>query len=394
MAVTVRIENTVRTAVTAGTAATTRIARSEMTPRQYLSLAEAGVTRAGQNNAWGDPNFNWYDELLNDTARSPQATIWGVVALWETVDYNAMADPSSANLDLVKHFANKAETYLDSNVTPAPGVRRTTPAYTPYPGSTNDPETFFDDNAWFSLAFMDAYEVETQAGNSGLASRYLGDAVQGFDFIRDNGWDNADGGGLYWNTRHEIPAGEGRSGEALGAATDVAARLYQATGNPGYLATAVKYITWANNNILKRDGSYAESISNEITMPHDGEGAMIAAFTTLCQANAGTVPSSVYAQVPPNKDHGGDFTFRLPGDPTSWCSWAQGLAHHTAFGVTPGTGRWTASSHSAMVPSGTPSTCEVCSRSTPTTMTARCISWRPARPSGSSQTPRGRAGCS
>lgn len=309
------------------------------TAAQYLSLAEAGVTRAGASNAWGNSDFNWYNEVLNDTARSPQATIWAIVPLFETVDYDALAHPSTTNLDLVKHFVDKAETYWNVNVTPAPGVTRTTPAYSPYPGATNDPKTFFDDNAWFSLAFVDAYRVMVQAGDSNLASRYLNDAIRGFNFIRENGWDEADGGGMFWNTYHEIPGGHGRSGEALGAATDLAARLYQATGDSIYLATAIKYITWANNNILKWDGSYASSdLSDEVTMPHDGEGAMISAFTALCQSRAGAVPSAVYAQVPPNKTQGQHPSFRLPDDPASWCSWAEGLAHDTAYGVNPGGG--------------------------------------------------------
>jgi hypothetical protein len=260
------------------------------------------------------------------------------VPLFETVDYDALADPSTANLDLVKHFADKAETYWDPNITPAPGAAQKTSAYAPYPGSTNDAETFFDDNAWFSLAFLDARAAMVNANNPTLASQFLRDAVRGFDFIQAHGWDQSDGGGMFWNTYHEIPGGQGRSGEALAGATDLAARLFQVTGNRDYLSAAVQYITWANNHIFKWDGSYADAIPNEVTMPHDGEGAMIAAFTALCESNAGPVPHTVYDQVPPNKTQGVNPSFRLPDDPTSWCSWAEALAHHTAYGVNPGGG--------------------------------------------------------
>ena len=308
---------------------------SALSQSQYLTLAQQGIAKA---SSWGNSKYHWYNEVLNDRKPSPLATIWSIVPLFEAVDYVAMANPDSANLSQVKHFAAKAETYWDKNVTPAPGVSTKTPAYAPYPGSYNDPNTFFDDNSWWSLAFMDAYSAMMKAKQPTLAARYLSDAERGFNFINARGWDTADGGGMWWNTLHVIKGGHGRSGEALGAATDLATRLYQATGNALYLQTAEKYITWANANLLKWEGSYSAQIPREVTMPHDGEGALIDAFTTLCASNAGTVPSSVYSMLPPNKTHGVNPSFRLPSDPTSWCSWAEGLAHHTAFGVNPGGG--------------------------------------------------------
>jgi hypothetical protein len=304
-------------------------------PNQFLSVAEQGVRQASVY--WGDARFHWYNELLHDTARSPEATIWGIVPLFEAVDYDALAAPSAANLALVRHFASKAETYWDRNITPAPGVSRKTPAYAPYPGSHSDQETFFDDNAWWSLAFMDAYRAMVAVRDSALATRYLHDAERGFNFILANGWDHQ-GGGMWWNTYHRIPGGLGRSGEALSSATELASRLYQATGKSVYLRAAEKYITWANHHLLKWDGSYANAISHEVVMPHDGEGAMIAAFATLCQSNAGRVPRGVYSRLPHNRTHGASPSFRLPARPSSWCSWADAVAHHTAYGVNPGGG--------------------------------------------------------
>src|SRR5262249_51590464 len=157
-----------------------------------------------------------------------------------------------------------AESYWDTNITPSPSATQQVGAYAPYPGSYNDAETFFDDNAWFSLAFLDARQVMVNANNSSLAAQYLRDPARRLDFIQAHGWDQGDGGGMFWNTYHEIPGGHGRSGQALGAATDLAARLYQITGDSSYLTTAVQYITWANNNILKWDGSYAATLDKEV----------------------------------------------------------------------------------------------------------------------------------
>jgi hypothetical protein len=314
---------------------------------QYLSTAQQGVALASSINTWGNNKFHWFNEVLNDKARSPQATLWGIVPMFETVDFDALANPSAANIRLVRHFAGKAATYWDKNITPAPGVKRKTPAYAPYPHSYNNPKTFFDDNAWFSLAFLDAYQVMVKIKNSRLAAVYLADAERGFNFINQNGWDNQDGGGMWWNTKHQIPGGQGRSGEALGAATALAARLFQVTLQPEYLEAAQKFVIWANTHILKWDGSYANSIPREVTMPHDGEGMMIAAFTALCESpRAGPVPSAAYSTLPPNKTQGVMPSFRLPYDPqskraldpSSWCNWAESVANSTANGVNPGGG--------------------------------------------------------
>jgi hypothetical protein len=299
----------------------------------YLQTAERAVAQAGSPSAWGNPRAHWYNGLLHDHRRSPLASIWEIVPLFESVDYLAQADPSGAYVRQAKRFADYAERYWDRNITPAPGVSTRTPAYAPYPRSWNDAKTYFDDNSWWSLAFLDASSAMRAAGQGAAAARYLADAERGFAFVYDNGWDGRDGGGLWWNTWHTIPCcgGVGRSGEALGAATELAARLYQATGNGLYLQAADAYITWANHNLLKWDGSYALAIPREVQMPHDGEGAIIAAFTALCEAGA-PVPPSVYAGLPPNVI-GIVPSFRLPADPASWCSWAESLAAHTAQGI-------------------------------------------------------------
>lgn len=315
-----------------------------LTQNQYLSLAEQGVSKAA---AWGNRKYRWYNEILNDRTKYPQATIWGLAPLFESEAYIATGHPTSANVARLRAFANHAEKYFDPNITPAPGVSRKVRGYAPYPNSHTNQKVFFDDNAWWSLGFMDAYTAMLSAHNSALARRYLADAARGFKFIYPNSWDTHDAGGpdsvrstrggMYWNTYHVIPGGLGRSGEALASATELAAELYRATGARIYLSAALKYITWANQNLLKWDGSYATQIPHEVTMPHDGEGALIGAFTALCESKAGAVPRSVYSFLPRNKTHAHP-SFRLPDKPSSWCSWAEALARHTAFGVNPGGG--------------------------------------------------------
>jgi len=320
----------------AGTSSS-RASALSATQSHYLSLALQALAQAGQSSTWGNQRYRWYNELLDDRRPYPLATIWAVVPLFETVDYIALARPTQANLAQVERFASHAEGYWDPNITPAPGALRKTGAYAPYPHSTGDMNTFFDDNGWWSLAFLDAREAMVKAHRTSLAARYLRDAQRGFLFIYENGWDGRDGG-MWWNTTHTIPGGHGRSGEAIAAATELAARLYQITGKALYLQAAVKYITWANHHLQKGDGSYAASIPDEMIMPHDGEGAMIAAFTALCQARS-PVPPAVYAGIPADSYHANP-SVRLPATPSSWCSWAQALAFHTAFGIKLGSFTW------------------------------------------------------
>ncbi len=244
-----------------------RARAAALTQTQYMSLAQQGITKA---SAWSDRKDRWYNEVLNDRKKYPQATIWAVAPLFESEAYAAIGHPTATNLARLKAFANHGENYFDQNITPAPGISRKVRGYAPYPSSHNNQKTFFDDNGWWSLGFMDAYTAMRNAHNLILAARYLADAVRGFDFIYPNSWDTHDAGGpdsvkstpggVYWNTYHTIPGGLGRSGEALASATELAAELYRATGLPIYLTAALKYITWANQNLLKWDGSYATQI--------------------------------------------------------------------------------------------------------------------------------------
>jgi hypothetical protein len=283
--------------------------------QEYISASVHGIGLAGRY--WGNRRFHWYNSLLNDPQPHPQATLWDIVPLFEALDEVAIASPTVPHRQAVALFANHAELYWNSHLEPGPG-------YSPYPGSRlASTKTYFDDNSWWGLGFMDAYQA---TGNP----RYLTDAENAMGFVIAYGWDQAGGGGLWWNTTHPW-----RSGEALGAATDLAARLYQATGTVLYLETAERYVSWANHNLLKWDGSYAAQIRNEATMPHDAEGALVAAFTTLCQTGA-TVPASLYLGLAPNRFHVNP-SARRPADPTSWCSWAESLAYKTAFGVPIGT---------------------------------------------------------
>lgn len=202
---------------------------------RYLGLAERGLAKTSE---WWNQRLGWYDAIRGRaTTRLPLAKLWDTNGLFEALDEVAIAQPTAAHLAAVTSFANGSERYWNSHLRPVPG-------YAPYRGDSGArQQTWFDDNGWIGLAFLDAYRATRN-------SRYLSDAERAFTFIRAEGWDNGPGG-MWWSTAHPW-----RSGEALACASDLAARLYQVTGRATYLRAAERYIGWADRHLLQVHGVY------------------------------------------------------------------------------------------------------------------------------------------
>jgi hypothetical protein len=202
--------------------------------RHYLALAQQGVARTSK---WWNRKLHWYDAVLDDHSRLPLAKLWDTNGLFEALDEVALARPTSRNLAAVTAFANGSERYWNRDLKPVAG-------YAPYVGDRGPKQqTWFDDNGWIGLAFLDAYRATG-------TSRYLSDAERALHFIASEGWDTGPGG-MWWSTAHPW-----RSGEALAAAAELAARLYQATGKADYLQAARTYIGWADTHLLQVHGVY------------------------------------------------------------------------------------------------------------------------------------------
>jgi hypothetical protein len=235
------------------------------TQQHYLSLAHAGVARAAQR--WSDRRLGWYDARLGDRDRYPLATIWDIVPLFESLDAIAIAQPSAANRRAVARFAAGAERYLNRGLHPLPG-------YSPYPGDRSaNTETWFDDNGWWGLAFVNAYRATGSV-------RWLTDAERALAYVAAAGWDPA-AGGIWWNTDHPYKAGE-----ALASATLLATLLYQQTHSGFDLGQARKYLAWANTTgFSAADGLYAGSSLNPTPIDYI-EAPLIYAQAVLCEVTA------------------------------------------------------------------------------------------------------------
>jgi hypothetical protein len=233
----------------------------------YLALAEAGAAQAERH--WRNRRLGWYDARLGDRARYPLATIWDIVPLFESLDAIAIAAPTAANERALKSFAAGAERYLNHGLRPLAG-------YSPYPGDRSPGTlTWFDDNGWWGLAFLNAYRATG-------SRRYLTDAQRALSYIAAVGWD-ADGGGIWWNTGHPYKAGE-----ALASGTLLATLLYQQTGSAFDLAQALKFLAWANSSgFSAAEGLYAAS--NISATPIDYiQSPLIYAQALLCRLTVST----------------------------------------------------------------------------------------------------------
>ena len=201
-------------------------------PQQhYLALAEQGVARAQLR--WRDPRRGWYDARLGDRDRYPLATIWDIVPLFQSLDAIAIASPTPAHRRAVSRFASGAEHYLNRGLRPVPG-------YSPYPGDRDrGTETWFDDNGWWGLAFVNAYRA---TGNR----RWLADAQRALRLHRPRRLGSGRGG-IWWNTEHPY-----KSGPALAPDTLLATLLYQLRHSAFDLAQARRFLAWANTRASAR----------------------------------------------------------------------------------------------------------------------------------------------
>jgi hypothetical protein len=231
----------------------------------YLSLARAGVAQAERR--WSDRRLGWYDARLDDHERYPLATIWDIVPLFQSLDAIAIAQPTSANRRAVARFATGAERYLNRGLRPVPG-------YSPYPGDREPrTETWFDDNGWWGLAFVNAYRATG-------TRRYLADSERALHYIAAAGWD-PEGGGIWWNTEHPYKAGE-----ALASGTLLATLLYQQTHSPFALGQARKFLAWANTSGFSAgDQLYAGSNLNSTPIDYI-EAPLIYAQMVLCEVTS------------------------------------------------------------------------------------------------------------
>jgi uncharacterized protein YyaL (SSP411 family) len=229
----------------------------------FLQLAEEAIREAKTH--WWNEKLGWYNEQLDfNYPPAPLLMLWSAYQLFEAVDAVAVADPTPANIGQARWFADMAERYYNPTLKPVG-------AYAYYMGRRKpDIPYFFDDNGWFGLAFMDAYQATHDR-------RYVVDAERAFRFLAVSGWD-PDGGGFWWNTVHPYT-----TSEPLAAGVWIGARLYEATKLRTFLSKAEQWDAWANRHLWSRpQGLYQRSPTDRTVMSYV-EGLMAAGNEELCK---------------------------------------------------------------------------------------------------------------
>ncbi len=115
-----------------------------------------------------------------------------------------------------------------------------------HPGSA---DRYYDDNAWLVIDFVDLYEL-------GRDPEMLRRARRAMTFVL-SGEDAKLGGGIYWHEQER----NGKNTCSNAPSAVAAMRLYEATGEKGYLEAGVRLYAWVTSNLEDGDGLFFDNVS-------------------------------------------------------------------------------------------------------------------------------------
>src|SRR5262249_54010531 len=130
--------------------------------------------------------------------------------------------------------------------------------------------TYFDDNGWYGIAFLDAYRATGDRAD-------LVEADRAFRFITGPGWDPQTGG-AWWNTHHDFV-----TAEPLAAAAFVGAGLYGITRDQTYLRAVDRLLAWADRNSWDASAGLYQRNPTDGTLMDYVQAMMIGAELELCR---------------------------------------------------------------------------------------------------------------
>ncbi len=183
------------------------------------------------------PEKGYYREHAEDTRNErPVSFLWPLCALIQA-DREGQALLSSKGL--VDNTLDVIKKYYDPRPPRA--------GYASYPPALGGGDRFYDDNQWIGIALMDAWFEDKKP-------EYLSVSRSIYDFMM-TAYDTVGGGGLYWEegkpTKNTCSNGPG---------IILALQLYKATGEQGFLDTAVLLYDWVYKNLRDPQGLYLDNI--------------------------------------------------------------------------------------------------------------------------------------
>lgn len=137
--------------------------------------------------------------------------------------------------------------------------------------------TYYDDNAWVGLDFMQQYQLMHQRSDLRRAEEIFHFVVSGWD-TRTN---VACPGGVFW----EDVAGSTRNTVSNGPNAEVGLEIYQATHDPYYLSWAKRMYDWVRGCLLNSSGMYDDHLNDsgsvDTSLWSYNQGTMIGAGVLL-----------------------------------------------------------------------------------------------------------------
>ncbi|NEE04207.1 glycoside hydrolase family 76 protein [Phytoactinopolyspora halotolerans] len=228
--------------------------------QRYLYLPDSGLYRE---------NYPVHSE------ENPYSYVWPLrEATAATLDVDRLpATGTRFAEDVVRRF-QALEHYWDAQ-------KGAYDSYLPPPLGTGG-DAFYDDNAVIGLEFIRRYRMSGQQDMLSLAARV-------FDFL-PQAWDTDPTrecpGGMHWVHADWNPYQGGTNVTSL--ASELAAHLYEETGESRYLDWARRTYTWVRDCMRRGDGLYANGIRLDGTIEETlwtyNSGSMVGAATLLYRA--------------------------------------------------------------------------------------------------------------
>lgn len=171
------------------------------------------------------------------TDEHPNSYLWPLCALVQAANEMEALQPGMSYLEPVMKAVDQ---YYS--------VKRGIAGYDSYVVKQGGGDRFYDDNQWIGLAYMDAYARNRRR-------IFLEKSVEIYRFMM-SGYDTVTGGGLYWKEGDKRTKNTCSNGPGVLLALD----LYRATGERGYLDTALLLYKWVNKVLQSPSGVYYDNI--------------------------------------------------------------------------------------------------------------------------------------
>ncbi len=216
-------------------AAITLCVFSVPSPKSFDQEAER-LTKATVERYFDNKSVIWKaPEQTSEMVGMQGYTFWPSLLGWQMTIEAARINPKGWKAQMGKVY-DALEQYYDKGA-------KAYCAWVYFPG--ND-DKFYDDNAWASVACMEAYEITSD-------KRYLNRAKEVFDNFVKAGWD-AEKGGVHWGTKSGLTDRKDRTVSATAASALAGLLIDKATKTKTNRAWCKRALDWIRKDLSSPEG--------------------------------------------------------------------------------------------------------------------------------------------